>query len=147
MIATIEGRKSLDIPETLEEYSNMAGNTRSDFVLSGCDTTSVLCRIGILYQHHSKCWNLTTVGELVYICTWQIFCCMASLVACCMVTVLYGMTMVCLKNGQTRWKIVRSTLHQGLVCFHMQVSNFNNMHVDPTGCYLGKYTGCWCSIL
>ena len=55
MIATIEGRKSLDIPTTLEEYSNMAGNTLSDYVLSGCDTTSVLCRIGILYQHHSKC--------------------------------------------------------------------------------------------
>ena len=55
MIATIEGRKSLDIPATLEEYSNMAGNTPSDYVLSGCDTTSVLCRIGILYQHHSKC--------------------------------------------------------------------------------------------
>ena len=33
MIATIEGRKSLDIPETLEEYSNMAGNTPSDYVL------------------------------------------------------------------------------------------------------------------
>ena len=55
MIATIEGRKSLDIPATLEEYSNMAGNTLSDYVLSGCDTTSVLCRIGIMYQHHSKC--------------------------------------------------------------------------------------------
>ena len=47
MIATIESRKSLDIPTTLEEYSNMTGNTLSDFVLSGCDTTSVLCRIGI----------------------------------------------------------------------------------------------------
>ena len=47
MIATIEGRKSLDIPATLEEYSNMAGNTPSDYVLSGCDTTSVLCRTGI----------------------------------------------------------------------------------------------------
>ena len=47
MIATIEGRKGLDIPTTLEEYSNMAGNTQSDYVLSGCDTTSVLCRIGI----------------------------------------------------------------------------------------------------
>ena len=44
MIATIEGRKSLDIPATLEEYSNMAGNTPSDYVLSGCDTTSVLCK-------------------------------------------------------------------------------------------------------
>ena len=55
MIATIEGRKSLDIPATLEEYSSMAGNTPSDYVLSGCDTTSVLYRIGILYQHHSKC--------------------------------------------------------------------------------------------
>ena len=48
MIATIEGRKSLDIPTTLEEYSNIAGNTLSDYVLSGCDTTSVLCRTGIL---------------------------------------------------------------------------------------------------
>ena len=48
MIAIIEGRKSLDIPTTLEEYSNMAGNTLSDYILSGCDTTSVLCRIGIL---------------------------------------------------------------------------------------------------
>ena len=48
MIATIEGRKSLDIPTTLEEYSNTAGNTLSDYILSGCDTASVLCRIGIL---------------------------------------------------------------------------------------------------
>ena len=48
MIAIIEGKKSLDIPATLEEYSNMAGNTLSDYILSGCDTTSVLCRIGIL---------------------------------------------------------------------------------------------------
>ena len=37
MIATIDGRKSLDIPTTLEEYSNMAGNTLSDYVLSGWD--------------------------------------------------------------------------------------------------------------
>ena len=41
------------------------------------------------YQHHSKCWNLITVRELVYICTWQIFCCTASLVACYMVMVWY----------------------------------------------------------
>ena len=54
MIVTIEGRKSLGIPAILEEYSNMAGNTPNDYVLSGCDTTSVLCRIGILYQHHSN---------------------------------------------------------------------------------------------
>ena len=47
MIANIDVRKSLDIPTTLEEYSNMAGNTLSDYVLSGFDTTSVLCRIGI----------------------------------------------------------------------------------------------------
>ena len=47
MIVTIEGRKSWDKPTTLEEYSNMGGNTLSDYVLSGCDTTSVLCRIGI----------------------------------------------------------------------------------------------------
>ena len=47
MIAKIEVRKKLDIPTTLEEYSNMAGNMLSDYVLSGCDTTSVLCRIGI----------------------------------------------------------------------------------------------------
>ena len=47
MIATTEGKKSLDIPATLEEYSNMAGNMPSDYVLSGCDTTSVLCRTGI----------------------------------------------------------------------------------------------------
>ena len=47
MIATTEGRKKLDIPTTLEEYSNMAGNTLSDYVLSGCGTTSVLCRTGI----------------------------------------------------------------------------------------------------
>ena len=47
MIATIEGRKSLDIPATLKEYSNMTGNTPSDYVLSGCDTTSVLCSIPI----------------------------------------------------------------------------------------------------
>ena len=55
MIATIEGRKSLDIPAALEEYSNMAGNKPSDYVLSGCDTTSVLCRIEIPNQHHAKC--------------------------------------------------------------------------------------------
>ena len=53
MLVNIEGRKSLDIPTTLEEYSNMAGNTLSDYALSSCDTTSVLCWIGI-YQHHSK---------------------------------------------------------------------------------------------
>ena len=53
MIVTTEGRKSLDIPATLEEYSNMAG---------------------------------------------QIFCCTASLVACYMVIVLYGMTMVSFKE-------------------------------------------------
>ena len=47
MIATTEGSISLDIPKTLEEYLNMAGNTPSDYVLSGCDTTSVLCRTGI----------------------------------------------------------------------------------------------------
>ena len=47
MIANIEGRKSLDIPTTLDEYANMAGNTLSDYALSGCDTISVLCRIGI----------------------------------------------------------------------------------------------------
>ena len=47
MITNIEGRKSLDIPTTLEEYSNMGGNTLSDYVLFGCDTTSALCRIGI----------------------------------------------------------------------------------------------------
>ena len=47
MIANIEGRKSLDIPTTLDEYSNMVENTLSDYALSGCDTTSVLCRIGI----------------------------------------------------------------------------------------------------
>ena len=41
MIATIEGRKSLDIPATLEEYSNMAGNMPSDYVLSGCDTSTL----------------------------------------------------------------------------------------------------------
>ena len=35
MTATIDGRNSLDIPTTLEEYSNMAGNTLSDYVLSG----------------------------------------------------------------------------------------------------------------
>ena len=104
MIATIEGRKRLDIPATLEEYSNMAGNTPSDYVLSCCDTTSVLCRIGILYQHHSKCWNLITVGELVYICTCQIFCSTASLVACYMVTVLYGMKMVCFKEWTDKMK-------------------------------------------
>ena len=48
MIANIEGRKSLDIPTTLDKYSNMAGNTLSDYALYGWDTTSVLCRIGIL---------------------------------------------------------------------------------------------------
>ena len=47
MIATTDGRKSLEIPKTLEQYSNIAGNTLSDFVLSGCDTTFVLCRIEI----------------------------------------------------------------------------------------------------
>ena len=47
MIATIGGRKSLDIPTALEEYSKMAGNTLSDYVLSGCDTTSVLYRTRI----------------------------------------------------------------------------------------------------
>ena len=32
MIASIEGRKSLDVPSTLEAYSNMAENTLSDYV-------------------------------------------------------------------------------------------------------------------
>ena len=27
-------------------------------------------------------------------------------------------------------------LLQGLVCSHMQMSNFNNMYIDPTGSYL-----------
>ena len=65
MIAIIEGKKSLDIPATLEEYSNMAGNTlsdtMSDYILSGCDTTSVLCRIGILTSLKvfklDNCWG------------------------------------------------------------------------------------------
>ena len=47
MTASIEGRKSLEIPTTLEEYSNMAGYTMSDYILSGCDTTSVLWNINI----------------------------------------------------------------------------------------------------
>ena len=40
-----------DIPTHLDEYSNMAGNSLSDYALSGCDTTSVLCRIGISTSH------------------------------------------------------------------------------------------------
>ena len=43
MIATIKDRKGLDIPTTLEEYSNMPRNTLSDYVLSGFDTT--LCTL------------------------------------------------------------------------------------------------------
>ena len=35
MIANIEGKKGLDIPATLDEYSNMAGNTLSDYASSG----------------------------------------------------------------------------------------------------------------
>ena len=35
MIAKIDFRKSLDTPTTLEKYSNMAGNTLSDYVSSG----------------------------------------------------------------------------------------------------------------
>ena len=55
MIATIKGRKSLDIPATLEEYSNMAGNMPSDYVLSGCDTTlgvvlCLCCTLGVVVQ-------------------------------------------------------------------------------------------------
>ena len=33
MIATIKGRKGLDIPTTLEEYSNMPGNALSDYAV------------------------------------------------------------------------------------------------------------------
>ena len=71
MIANIEDRKSLNIPTTLEEYSNMAVNTLSDYVLSGCDTTSVIYRIGISTSLKVLITadNLITVGELVNVCT------------------------------------------------------------------------------
>ena len=72
-IANIEVRKGLGIPTNLDEYSNMAGNSLRDYTLSGCDTTSVLCRMGISTSHKVlkliTADNLITVRQLVNVCT------------------------------------------------------------------------------